>query len=80
MPLVYGLSALMDTDADGNVGWRVSNPAKFVSDTLPSVVRRYRAIIEAFSGDPQKIGKNEGAYTIAKDAFETELLKLAQNA
>ena len=80
MPLVYGLSALMETDADGNVGWRVSNPAKFVSDTLPSVVRRYRAIIEAFSGDPQKIGKNEGAYTIAKDAFETELLKLAQNA
>lgn len=79
MPLVYGLSALMETDADGNVGWRVSNPAKFVSDTLPSVVRRYRAIIEAFSGDPQKIGKNEGAYTIAKDAFETELLKLAQN-
>ncbi len=80
MPLVYGLSALMETDADGNVGWRVSNPAKFVSDTLPNVVRRYRAIIEAFSGDPQKIGKNEGAYTIAKDAFETELLKLAQIA
>jgi hypothetical protein len=80
MPLVYGLSALMRTDADGNVEWSVSNPAKFVSDTLPAVVRRYRAIIEAFAGDPQKIGKNEGAYTIAKDAFETELLKLAQAA
>ncbi len=80
MPLVYGLSALMQTDGDGNVEWRVPNPEKFVRDTLPSVVRRYRAIIEAFSGDPQKIGKNEGAYTIAKDAFETELLKLGQTA
>ncbi|MFM2411542.1 MAG: hypothetical protein RL481_2370 [Pseudomonadota bacterium] len=80
MPLVYGLSALMRTDADGNVEWRVPNPEKFVRETLPSVVRRYRAIIEAFAGDPQKIGKNEGAYTIAKDAFETELLKLAQNS
>ena len=80
MPLVYGLSALMRIDVDGNVEWSVPNPAKFVTDTLPSVVRRYRAIIEAFAGDPQKIGKNEGAYTIAKDAFETELLKLAQAA
>lgn len=79
MPLVYGLSALMTADANGNVTWSVPNPEKFLDDTLTSVVRRYRAIIEAFSGDPQKIGKNEGAYTIAKDAFETELLKLAQN-
>lgn len=80
MPLVYGLSALMHANAEGIVEWRIPNPAKFVSETLPSVVRRYRAIIEAFAGDPQKIGKNEGAYTIAKDAFETELLKLAQSA
>lgn len=28
----------------------------------------------------QKIGKNDGSYTLALDAFETELLKLAQNA
>jgi hypothetical protein len=76
MPLVYGLSALMETNEDGIVSWKVDDPAKFVKDTLTSVVRRYRAIIEAFSGDPAKIGKNEGAYTIAKDAFETELLKL----
>jgi hypothetical protein len=45
-----------------------------------NVVRRYRAITEAFSGDPTKIGKNEGTYTIAKDAFETELLNLAATA
>jgi hypothetical protein len=80
MPLVYGLSALMTADETGTVSWLVSDPEKFVRDILPSVVRRYRAIIEAFSGDPQKIGKNEGAYTIAKDAFETELLKFTQNS
>lgn len=80
MPLVYGLSALMTADETGTVNWLVPDPEKFVRDILPSVVRRYRAIIEAFSGDPQKIGKNEGAYTIAKDAFETELLKLTQNS
>jgi hypothetical protein len=79
MPLVYGLSALMRANAAGNVEWLVPNPEQFVRETLPAVVRRYRAIIEAFAGDPQKIGKNEGAYTIAKDAFETELLKFAQN-
>lgn len=76
MPLVYGLSALMEANDDGIVNWKVEDPAKFVKDSLTNVVRRYRAIIEAFSGDPTKIGKNEGAYTIAKDAFETELLKL----
>jgi hypothetical protein len=80
MPLVYGLSALMKADGAGTVSWLVPDPEKFVLDILPSVVRRYRAIIEAFSGDPQKIGKNEGAYSIAKDAFETELLKLTQNS
>lgn len=80
MPLVYGLSALMEVDENGNVGWNVSDPEKFVRDSLTNVVRRYRAIIEAFSGDPTKIGKNEGAYTIAKDGFETELLKLGSPA
>jgi hypothetical protein len=78
LPLVYGLSALLGVNEDNEVEWLVEDPAQFVKDTLISVVRRYRAIIEAFSGDPQKIGKNGGAYAIAKDAFETELLKLNQ--
>lgn len=80
MPLVYGLSALMRSGGDGHVEWIVANPERFIRENLPAVVRRYRAIIEAFSGDPQKIGKNEGAYTIAKDAFETELMKLTHAA
>ncbi|WP_299026193.1 hypothetical protein [uncultured Sulfitobacter sp.] len=80
LPLVYGLSALLEVNDDNEVEWLVDDPAEFVSETLVSVVRRYRAIIEAFSGDPQKIGKNGGAYAIAKDAFETELLKLNQSS
>ena len=80
MPLVYGLKALMTTDDEGNVVWKVNDPAKFIRDNLTTIVRKYRVIIEAYSGDPQKIGKNEGSYSLALDAFETELLKLAQPA
>ena len=80
MPLVYGLKALMTTDDEGNVVWKVKDPAKFIRENLTTIVRKYRVIIEAYSGDPQKIGKNEGSYSLALDAFETELLKLAQPA
>ncbi|NIJ62701.1 hypothetical protein [Qipengyuania flava] len=80
MPLVYGLKALMMTDDQGNVVWKVKDPAQFIHDNLTTIVRKYRVIIEAYSGDPQKIGKNEGSYSLALDAFETELLRLAQPA
>jgi hypothetical protein len=78
MPLVYGLKALMARGDDGRINWTVANPAKFLEENLVTIVRKYRVIIEAFAGDPQKIGKNEGSYSLALDAFETELLKLAQ--
>ena len=80
MPLVYGLKSLMRRRSDGNVEWVVDNPSKFIQDNLATIVRKYRVIIEAFAGDPQKIGKNEGSYSLAADAFETELLKLTQAA
>jgi hypothetical protein len=80
MPLVYGLKALMVKDAQGHVIWTVDDPAQFVEDNLVAIVRKYRVIIDAFAGDPQKIGKNEGSYALAFDAFETELLKLRQTA
>jgi hypothetical protein len=80
MPLVYGLRSLMRKREDGLVEWAVADPAKFIQDNLVTVVRKYRVIIEAFAGDPQKIGKNEGSYSLAADAFETELLKLTQAA
>lgn len=80
MPLVYGLKSLMQRNAKGNVEWVVKDPSQFIEDNLVTIVRKYRVIIEAFAGDPQKIGKNEGSYSLAADAFETELLKLTQTA
>jgi len=78
VPLAYGLRALITTDSDGKLSWK-TDPAQFISKHLDEIVRKYKVLIQAFSGDAQKIGKNEGSYTLAQDAFETELLKLAQN-
>jgi hypothetical protein len=80
MPLMHGLRSLMRKRDDGKVEWVVDNPARFLEENLTTIVRKYRVIIEAFAGDPQKIGKNEGSYSLAADAFETELLKLTQAA
>lgn len=76
MPLVYGLRALMQVSPEtGNVTWR-QNPSKFLTKHLPSIVRKYRVILEAFRFDPQKVGKNEGSYDLVLDAYETELMKI----
>jgi hypothetical protein len=74
MPLVYGLKALMVLDAKGQVYWK-ENPERFIDENLDAIIKKYRVIIEAFRGDPQKLGKNEGSYDLVLDAFETELLK-----
>ena len=74
MPLVYGLKALMEVDANGQVHWK-QKPERFIDENLDAIVKKYRVIIEAFRADPQKIGKNEGSYDLVLDAFETELLK-----
>ena len=79
MPLVYGLKALMELGPDGKVRWKL-NPSRFLEDHLEAIVRKYRVILDAFRGDPQKVGKNEGSYDLVLDAFETELLKSAQAA
>jgi hypothetical protein len=78
VPLAVGLRALLKIDADGNLAWR-TDPADFIEKHLDEIVRKYKVLIQAFGGDAQKIGKNEGSYALALDAFETELLKLAQN-
>lgn len=79
VPLAVGLRALLKSDADGALAWK-TDPAKFIDKHLDEIVRKYKVLIQAFGGDAQKIGKNDGSYTLALDAFETELLKLAQNA
>jgi hypothetical protein len=80
MPLVCGLKALMKLDQNGMVTWKVDNPARFLDVHFDDIVRKYKVIVQAFAGDAQKIGKNEGSYSLAYDAFETELFKLAQPA
>lgn len=79
VPLAFGLRALLTADAEGNLSWK-TDPAKFITKHLDEIVRKYKVLIQAFGGDAQKIGKNDGSYTLAQDAFETELLKLAQIA
>jgi hypothetical protein len=79
VPLVFGLKALLETDELGRLKWK-TDPTKFLEQHLDEIVRKYKVLIQAFGGDAQKIGKNEGSYTLAYDAFETELLKLRQVA
>lgn len=76
MPIIYGLKALMKVDENGHVSWK-TDPQKFVKTHLPAILRTYRPLFEAFGADPQKIGKSEGSYSTAFNAFETELLRLA---
>jgi len=74
MPLVYGLMRLMERAPNGNLRWKL-DPNAFLDECFPPIVKKYRVIMDAFRADPQKIGKNEGSYTLVLDAFETELLK-----
>jgi len=74
MPLVYGLRALMEKDANGHVRWK-EDPFQFLDEHLEAIVKKYRVILDAFRADPQKVGKNEGSYDLVLDAFETEVLK-----
>jgi hypothetical protein len=75
MPLVYGLRSLIERAPDGRLKWKL-DPNDFLDGCFPSIVKKYRVIMDAFRADPQKIGKNEGSYDLVVDAFETELLKL----
>lgn len=79
VPLVYGLRALLETDSNGKLRWK-TDATMFLCQHLDEIVRKYKVLIQAFGGDAQKIGKNEGSYSLAYDAFETELLKRRQAA
>ncbi len=73
MPLVYGLKALMKVNEAGLVVWS-QDPYTFLDKHLAGIVRKYRVILDAFSCDPQKVGKNEGSYELVQDAFKTEIM------
>ncbi len=77
MPIVYGLKALIGLDENGCVEW-TQDPVQFLKEYLPSIVKKYRVILDAFRFDPQKVGKNEGSYDLVLDAFETEIMRQRQ--
>ena len=79
MPIVYGLRALMEKDENNHVRWK-EDPVSFLDEHLDAIVKKYRVILEAFRYDPQKVGKNEGSYSLVLDAFEMELLQRRQAA
>lgn len=79
MPLVYGLKSLIERAPDGRLRWK-KDPNDFLDGYFQPIVKKYRVIMDAFRADPQKIGKNEGSFDVVVDAFETELLKLAEAA
>ncbi len=76
-PLVYGLTALMKLDGD-EVKW-IADPAKFVKQHLPAIMKSFYAMITGLNFDPAKVGKSSGAYNLAFDlfaaAYKDELLK-----
>lgn len=74
MPILYGLRAMLEVDENGELGW-IQDPAAFLDEHLPVIVKKYRVVLDAFKFDPQKIGKNEGSYDLILDAFETQKMK-----
>ena len=67
VPLLYGLRALLSVDKDGLLVWK-TNPQAFLSKHLVDVMKSYRLAIEMANWDPQKVGKNIGAYDFAESA------------
>lgn len=74
IPLVYGLMVLLERGPSGMLQWRVE-PNAFLDQSFQAIVKKFRVVMDAYRADPQKIGKNEGVYTLVVDAFETEILK-----
>jgi hypothetical protein len=68
-PFVYGLRTLLDVDPQGIVSWR-QDPVDFVKTRAVDVMNSYRLAIELGDWDPQKVGKNLGAYSFAEKAIE----------
>ncbi|MDO8288780.1 MAG: hypothetical protein Q7T44_06130 [Parvibaculum sp.] len=60
MPLVFGLSALIEETASG-VKW-TKDPEKFLRKNLTDIMRTYRFFMETAQWDPQKVGKNLSVY------------------
>lgn len=74
IPVVYGLRSLMERDESGDIHWK-TDPREFVDKHLESVMGSFKTVITLSSWDPQKVGKEPGAYIQAETAFEMALLR-----
>jgi len=77
IPLVYGLSALLERRDDGTIAWK-TDPTRFLNENLDEIAKRFKGIMQMGDFDPQKVGKSGPAYTMVRDTY-TALL-LAANA
>jgi hypothetical protein len=67
-PIFYALTSLIDLN-DGKFGWKM-NPDVFLHKHLKEVMSHLKTIMMLSDNDPQKLGKNAGSYTFAKQQFE----------
>lgn len=68
-PFVYGLRTLLEVTDAGQVRW-TQDPVRFVEERAADIMNSYRLAIELGDWDPQKVGKNLGAYSFAEKAIE----------
>jgi hypothetical protein len=73
IPLVYGLSALLERREDGTIAWK-TDPTNFLNDNLDEIAKRFKGIMQMGDFDPQKVGKSGPAYTMVRDTYTTLLL------
>lgn len=73
IPLVYGLSALLERRDDGTIGWK-TDPTTFLNKNLGEIAKKYKMIMQTMDSDPQKIGKAGASYELVRDAYTNLLL------
>lgn len=73
IPLVYGLTALLERRDDGTIAW-TTDPTMFLNENLNEIAKKYKGIMQMMDFDPQKIGKSGAAYELVKDAYTNLLL------
>ena len=71
IPLIVGLRELIEVDG-ANIRW-IIDPVDFIDKHLGKNLVMYNTIIKAFDYNPQKIGKDQGSYSIAAGEIKMSL-------
>lgn len=76
MPLAYSMRALIRKNSDGTVNWN-AKPLEFFSnkENFTPIMTSIKGVLELVSFDPQKVGKNEAAYSNTSDRVRTLFLE-----